>query len=424
MDDLRRKEETMTHKTGALLAAGALALVMSLGACGGQAKQDANAPTEEAPKATPAPEKVDYAPLGEEDEGSQTKKTESEVTPSSSASSEAASSETLTSVPVLDGSWRMVGRGEGEGDGGGMVATIDGDTIAVWVHVGGKDRIYWVGSFQAPVNDKSYNWISEVDKDRTKGSYASKADSLGFSYDEGIISFEYTTDDQTVLVKMEQESQETGLLEELLSSEPGTIPDDAEILDLTLDQCGYTRYEGKMYYALTITNPNADYAPKAVHVQVEVRRQDGSVRFSEFFKTSTILPGSTSYWANQVGDGSIEDTDTLDVSMSVNEGDWYQTEQVADFYALDNLNTYYDDAGHIVTTGQITLLDDVELDGDGNPKTPVLVAAMRDDTGNIIGGYSSYVTSELEVGVPVSFEVSSRFVDVECTSLELNANPW
>lgn len=155
---------------GKRLFLGAAVLALALTGCGGQA--------ENAPEASETPESVETTAAVEE----------------------------APEVPDLTGEWKQ---SNSNSEDSYQQATITADTITVeWVTDGGDTRsLYWVGSFEAPVEaDKPHTWSSVGDvEDMQSALLASSEEAKDFTYENGEISYEVSALGTTTTVRLEQE---------------------------------------------------------------------------------------------------------------------------------------------------------------------------------------------------------------------------
>jgi hypothetical protein len=324
-------------------------------------------------------------------------------------------------APVLDGKWRQVGHGEGED---GMIGTVDGDMIALWISGDGNQYTYWCGTFEAPKDSKAYTFTSKADKANMTGLLASQDDSKEFSYENGKITFKFSMRGETTDVVMEQVSEEGGLLTDLKSREGKQASEDADIKELVLADSNYVLSNGYVQYVLAINNPNTDYAPDSVNVSVVGRAADGTISFSDDWVIGTTLPGATTYWASQAGNGNVSESDTVEIKISVDKDEWLTTSMKDGFYKIENVSTSKAQYGGMSASGEITLTEDVELPGHRGAKKPMLVCVLKNADGKLVAGYSTFVNSDLKVGEPSAFEIKSMSDAVEFSTAEVYANPW
>ncbi len=195
--------------------------------------------------------------------------------------------------------------------------------------------------------------------------------------------------------------------------------------DLVLADSNYVISQGYVEYALEIQNPNANYAADFVTVTVTSKHADGSIGFSDEWVVSNILPGSTSYWASQAGDGDTVESDNVEISLSVSDYNWNKTDQTmpADLYTFDNVTVAPGQFGALAAKGEITLNEGFSF-GTTDGGSPMLVCILKDANGSIVTGFSGYMNSDLTIGTPSVFDIDSMFDAVDYTTAEMHANMW
>lgn len=209
------------------------------------------------------------------------------------------------------------------------------------------------------------------------------------------------------------------------SSNSATKASANEPQDLILVDSNYVLSNGYVEYALEIENPNTNYSPDFVTIIVTGKHADGSIAFNDEWVISAILPGSTTYWASQAGDGDTVESDVIEIKLSVKDSDWEKTEQSApaDLYTFDNVTVTSSQFGGLSAKGEITLNDDIDA-GFNDAKTPMIVCILKDADGKIVAGFDGFMYSNLSVGTPSVFDIDSMFDKVEYASAEMYANPW
>lgn len=195
--------------------------------------------------------------------------------------------------------------------------------------------------------------------------------------------------------------------------------------DLVLSDSNYVLSHGYVEYALEIQNPNENYAADFVTVTVTSKHADGTIGFSDEWVVSNILPGSTSYWASQAGDGDTIESDTVEISLSVSDHNWNKTDQImpAVLYTFDNVTVAPAQYSGLTAKGEITLNEDFSF-GTTDGESPMLVCILKDANGAIVTGFSGYMYSDLTVGTPAVFDIDSYFDGVEYAAAEMYANMW
>lgn len=143
----------------------------------------------------------------------------------------------LEEILDLQGEWQQVDSDEEDAY---MYATIEADSIVVdWTFEDDPDlavfdddgdgivtAVYWEGSYEAPTEAiQSHSWVSEANTDALETAlFASTDDSKEFAYDDGVLSFDVTIQDETATVEMEQVTEGTsnGSSGEDAESEPSS----------------------------------------------------------------------------------------------------------------------------------------------------------------------------------------------------------
>lgn len=195
--------------------------------------------------------------------------------------------------------------------------------------------------------------------------------------------------------------------------------------DLIVADYNYVLSYGYVEYAVEIENPNTDYAAQYANIKITSRHEDGTIGFSEDWVVSTLAPGSTTYWAGQAGNGDTVETDTIEITVSVNEDNWTKPVKAMpeNLYTFDNVSVVPDGLGYLTATGEITLNEDYSEDY-WEANRPMLVCILKDAEGKIVAGFNGYQYEELKVGSPSIFDISSMFDAVDFATAEMHANLW
>lgn len=195
--------------------------------------------------------------------------------------------------------------------------------------------------------------------------------------------------------------------------------------DLILVDSNYVLSHGYVKYALEIKNPNTDYAPDFVTITITGKHADGTIAFNDDWVVSSIMPGSTTYWANQAGDGDSVESDVIEIKLSVKESNWKKTEQTlpADLYSFNNVSVAPSKFGGLSAKGEITLNEDIDLKLH-DTKTPMVVCILKDADDKIVAGFDGFIHNELIAGTPSVFDINSNFDEIEYATAEMYANPW
>lgn len=195
--------------------------------------------------------------------------------------------------------------------------------------------------------------------------------------------------------------------------------------EIILADSNYIISDGYVDYIVELQNPNDDYAADFATITVTSRRTDGTIGFSDEWVVSNLMPGSDTYWTNRVGDGDTIETDTIEITVSVNDYNWIETTQTlpVNLYTFDNVSTKTDSFGYLTATGEITLNEDFEV-GTTDANEPMIVCVLRDADGNLLAGFNGYIYTELNVGTPKAFDISSLSEMGDYATAEMYANIW
>ena len=259
------------------------------------------------------------------------------------------------------------------------------------------------------------------------GLFSSQDDAKEFKYADGKLTFTFSMRGESTDVVMEQVSKEMGLLVELKSGEGKSVDrSTVDIKDLVLADSCYNISNGYVHYTIAVNNPNTEYAPRFINVNVSGRTADGKISFTDDWMISNTLPESTTYWSSQAGNDNVAESDTIEIKLSVDDDNWYKTSQKYNFYQIDNVNTSTDSLGYLIATGEITLKEDVRIGKSDDAKEPSLQCVLKDANGKLVGGFNTYVNNELKVGEPTPFEIRDHSLpkDLAYATVEVYANPW
>lgn len=192
----------------------------------------------------------------------------------------------------------------------------------------------------------------------------------------------------------------------------------SEPVELSLVESGYsTGSSGYIYYAVCIENTNESKAAEFPVVTVVGKDANGSIVFSDDWTLSGVLPGEKAYYASQAGNGAVPET--VEFSVTTDSKNWKNADAYPEgIYSIDSTNYVEGSYGMSSFTGQITLTQDNE-----DFAKPMIVVVLRDGDGAIVGGYNTYLSSDLTEGSPAAFEVTAYDMP-EFAAFEVCANPW
>ena len=204
--------------------------------------------------------------------------------------------------------------------------------------------------------------------------------------------------------------------------------DDAEHSEIEVVGSAYTiDPRGSIECVVVLYNPNEDYAAKEASISFTGRGADGAIIFNySIWRANNLTPGSTTYWSESLGVQDAASVVSVDFALSVKDRDWVLSDaDVGEFYSFSNISAYPDrNLGYLSVTGEITLEDGaVSLDDFYDVRRPKVVCVLRDENGNVVGGFSNYFIGELSEGSPTPFQIVSFCPVPEYSSLELYAYP-
>ena len=193
-----------------------------------------------------------------------------------------------------------------------------------------------------------------------------------------------------------------------------------DIQPLTVVDSNYSLSSGYVKYVLEIQTTNTDYKALFAHVNIVGKTTDGSIRFSDDWTIGDIEPGTTTFWASQAGNGDSLETDTVEITVSVDDSDWIKSDGVPEnLYTITNTTVNTNPYGMITATGEITLNEE----GD-TYRMPMIVVVLKDADGKLVGGFDGFIDSDLTVGTQSTFEVNNFAMHADYASYEVYANPW
>lgn len=216
-----------------------------------------------------------------------------------------------------------------------------------------------------------------------------------------------------------QSGQSASGSEASVSASASAAAQEAQPQPLVIEESGYTVTDhGYVMYGFKLTNPNKNFGALFPTVQITGKSADGKVIFSDDQVLMQIYPGESITYGTQAGNGTAPDK--VEFTAKVNSKNWKNTDAKREgLYTLENLNANGSNYGMSSYTGEITLNKE-----DEEATKPAITLIMRDKSGAIVYGYTTYLMSELSVGVPTAFEVNAYEVPDSAVSFEVSATPW
>lgn len=194
----------------------------------------------------------------------------------------------------------------------------------------------------------------------------------------------------------------------------------AEPEDLEIKESGWTVDEnGYVYYAIGITNPNEGYVASYPSYTITGRAEDDSVVFSDEQVLMAILPGETTYYGFQAGNG----TAPAKVEFEITDCEWVEHEPMEES-PFEVTNTA-EVAGAYSTsfTGEVVLNDASVVEEITATDQVALTLVLRDDADEIVYGTSTFVDLPSE-GQSMPFEIDTWSTLPAYAAFEVHPNIW
>ena len=188
--------------------------------------------------------------------------------------------------------------------------------------------------------------------------------------------------------------------------------------DLEIVESGWVASDqGYVHYAVGLRN-NSDVAVSSPGFTITGRDASGRVVFSEEQTLLVLEPGETVYWGSQAGNGTKPAT----VDFAPIKPQSYQLKEgaKASRFSVSGTNATTDSIGNTNFTGDLTTVS--SGDPQIGPQEVAVVVVLRDETGAILCGTVSFVSTPAE-GESTSFEVS-MFGAPEFASYDVCAMQW
>ncbi len=188
--------------------------------------------------------------------------------------------------------------------------------------------------------------------------------------------------------------------------------------DLEIVESGWVvSDQGYVHYAVGLRN-NSDVAVSSPSFTITGRDASGRVVFSEEQALLVLEPGETVYWGSQAGNGTKPAT----VDFAPIKPQSYQLKEgaKASRFSVSGTNATTDSIGNTNFTGDLTTVS--SGDPQIGPQEVAVVVVLRDETGAILCGTVSFVSTPAE-GESTSFEVS-MFGAPDFASYDVCAMQW
>lgn len=272
-----------------------------------------------------------------------------------------------------------------------------------WITDGGNSSsLYWSGTYDAPTEaTETYSWKSKNDTSRTGNALlASGDDEKEFSYSSGKLSYSVSFMGTTKTVALVPTEENYTSLGGAYSEVDASV----EKLPVELVNSGYTVYqEGpytKVSYAVELKNPNEDYAVEFPVIRITSKNADGGILSNDEQTLMAIAAGDTMFYGNvALYEGAAPET--VEISVLSGDDDYdFQLQQGSEILYTRDLqvsNISMIDGDHRSFTGEVSNQSKIDLSN-----YAITVIYKMGDT--IVGGTTGYGDA-LKSGATAPFEI-------------------
>ena len=190
--------------------------------------------------------------------------------------------------------------------------------------------------------------------------------------------------------------------------------------ELKLVDCGYSYIDGYIYYSVIVENPNEDLVASLPSVRITARDSEGNVLGTHDAGFMYIYPKQTA--ANAfLGFECSSEPAKVDFEM-IPQDSWSNDEEV-EYSGLKQLSITGVTASKDSIVGWPSFSGEIINENAFDISSAAVSVVFKDDAGNNIGGYSTYVDNVLaNSNTPFTLEVITD--GFEYSSYELYAIPW
>ena len=194
---------------------------------------------------------------------------------------------------------------------------------------------------------------------------------------------------------------------------------DVDNRSIEIVESGWTSSERKTIYSVTLHNQSNIAECAFPQITVTGKDEAGKILFAEKQTFKFMRPNDTYTYAGTVRSEAMPAT--IEFSTSTDEKKWFEnkTAESSPPYTFENTNEV---SGEFYTsfTGEMIInktWKDVSL--------ACVSAVLRDDAGNMLGGYSTFVNNLGGEGTKLPVEIKTPMDDVPAhASFELYGMPW
>ena len=207
------------------------------------------------------------------------------------------------------------------------------------------------------------------------------------------------------------------------SSNVAAAPDDDnDELPLEIVESGWSvGTGGYIHFALGVRNSSADEAYELVGIKVVGYDEDGAVLFSQDCGIMVCLPDQTTYYASQVGGGTVPDR----VEFTLQKNSTTSARRMSSKLEMSVTDLSISERGsttNFVCTYSVAGSDEASSNISSYMNTTAVVIVLRDADGNIVYGTNGFVYN-LEDGEGQTTQVSASGLPTYATA-EAYVMPW
>ncbi len=172
-----------------------------------------------------------------------------------------------------------------------------------------------------------------------------------------------------------------------------------------------------VHYGVSIYNPNDNYAGDYATVTITGKDENGKILFSDKQVMGVINPHETITFGTQAGNGTKPAT--VEFAAYVKDSDWNKVNKdkiVIPSCEITETNDAKNSFGDVSFTGKLKVDDSW-----GNKESAYVSALLKDENGETIAGYNSFVN--VVKGDYVPFDIYTYDIP-EYSSFEIHAYPW
>ena len=210
----------------------------------------------------------------------------------------------------------------------------------------------------------------------------------------------------------------TGASDEAASRTHGGVITNSDDNPLRVDGLTWWMRGSYVRYIAQVTNTSTDTTVRLPSVAITGRDAEGGVAFARTPTSAVLAPGQSAWFCDLVDVGT---TTLASVEVSPMQPDDHNVSPAsgASEFEVTSLNEVSGVGGTLKFAGEVTCVRD---DADSTDSMVCVTVVLRDEAGNVVGGWSTYVNRPAP-GESVAFEVTN-VDDVPYATAEAHAQAW